>query len=1043
MKGKNRILCYTFICAFLVQQLVFGSIASAAPYYNDLTETDNVLFLQSVKPKLIIDNFDSEEDVSKWNPGENINSIQCVTSILNNPGKTYDGTPCLEARPNQVKAYEWRTISKQFDEPIDLSKYGYIAFAFNSWGGLREGYFLKVRLFSNNDVYEARAKVSPDKWSNIGIYIEPWSNRNNITKIEFSFVVNYDLEGLNEGQPGYDYWDGYFQIDNLCAIDKLESDDRVKASSEQVNHRAANAFDKDVYSYYSSQLNDNENSVEWLSINYDYVKYGVNKIKIYSREKNIGFPKDFKLQYTEDGDNWMNIPNQTYTNYAAESRQLKTFDFSSNPVNAKGIRIYATKLGLDDSGSKYCLQISEMKEEQSLNKGSAVITPTAVTVSSELQGWEGNKLIDNNVNTTWSSQVHGDAGNEEYIIMDLGKIYPVNGIDLVPRVNGLCFPVDFQMLYSNDGKNFIQIPGQSYSAYTNPGNKLQSFVFSPVKLRYIKIYSSKLGSDGVNFYFQLNEIKVHEDYPFISDKSGYFNENLNNMWNMFGAVEDGTNAVYKFGNEPTYFDWVTTKIMWSNETQYKDDLKEKIKNIAMSSDGYVWSWSNQPRWPSGNSYHFGNNVNYINAVYKVISWENSLDFLSEVDDNTAAEGDASKGMTVGQKVDLAMKYVLEDLDGKNGLMIIKNDENNGKTGSHASNYWDNLLYGYKDGYTNIYFYKSLLSMNGIESMRGNDKEAKYYKQLAQKAKEKYNETFWDKEKGRYIANIDSAGVKRDFGFTFQNIEALANGLGDQGKANKIYSWLNGKRIIDGEKSTGSDIYDAFEVAPRSNTVPIESTGRPYWWNDCEGAISVEGNAKYGEHLENGGAIFYTSFYDVLARAKYLGANDAEKRFGSIIDEFSMDELRRDPVNSAGAPWVIGIINEFPESGLVPASYLYSFLGIDANKDGLQLYPNLPDDMNTAGVKDLAYNKTNYNINVTKGSDKKISKVEFETVNGSSLKALKCNIGNLSPNKHYTLTNYDISNNKITNSDLITDEDGTLKLSIDSSGNRKITLMCSE
>lgn len=48
---------------------------------------------------------------------------------------------------------------------------------------------------------------------------------------------------------------------------------------------------------------------------------------------------------------------------------------------------------------------------------------------------------------------------------------------------------------------------------------------------------------------------------FEGDTPDSFIVNLNAMWNIYGAVNDGTNAVYKFGNEPTYFDWIATKIM--------------------------------------------------------------------------------------------------------------------------------------------------------------------------------------------------------------------------------------------------------------------------------------------------------------------------------------------------------------------------------------------------------------------------------------------------------------------------------------------------
>ena len=160
------------------------------------------------------------------------------------------------------------------------------------------------------------------------------------------------------------------------------------------------------------------------------------------------------------------------------------------------------------------------------------------------------------------------------------------------------------------------------------------------------------------------------------------------------------------------------------------------------------------------------------------------------------------------------------------------------------------------------------------------------------------------------------------------------------KATDIFDWLDGTRTIAGDTSTGSNIY-YYTLAPRANTLAIESTGSPYWWQD-PGGISVTGPASWDQHLENGGFIFYTAFYDILARAAYKGIDNAYARMKTIAGEFAVDELRRDPTNSYGAAWRIGVTGEFPESGLVPAAFLYTVAGIDASKDGLTIAPEDAD-----------------------------------------------------------------------------------------------------
>jgi hypothetical protein len=57
--------------------------------------------------------------------------------------------------------------------------------------------------------------------------------------------------------------------------------------------------------------------------------------------------------------------------------------------------------------------------------------------------------------------------------------------------------------------------------------------------------------------------------------------------------------------------------------------------------------------------------------------------------------------------------------------------------------------------------------------------------------------------------------------------------------------------------------------------------------------------------------------------------------------------------------------EFPESGLAPTAFLYAFLGIDADVHGLRIRPNLPSSLEYAGVRNLSYAGTMYDVKVTR------------------------------------------------------------------------------
>jgi hypothetical protein len=495
--------------------------------------------------------------------------------------------------------------------------------------------------------------------------------------------------------------------------------------------------------------------------------------------------------------------------------------------------------------------------------------------------------------------------------------------------------------------------------------------------------------------------------PFFTSLGEEFDEPLNRMWRIYGSVSDGTEAVIRFGNEPAWFEWMARKLMWTDEFEYRSGLYNRISQVPMSANGYVWSWANRPDWPTEpGAYHQENNAKFILSIYRHLVWSRDLAFLEVTDPRQVQhqETDVSYGMAMLEKVRLAMDYQLEDLKGREGLLVVDNDHNTGRPDGAPTNYWDNFPFGYKDAYINAYFYASLLAMAGIEEMAGQADRAQEHRQLAARVREVYSRTFWDEEKGRFIGCVDVDGKRWDLGFTFLNLEALTYSLAAPGQAEAVLRWLDGDRIVEGDTSTGADIY-YFGWAPRATTVDVAKLGEPYWWKPIviNGVPQITvwegGSATFGEHLENGGAIFYVSHYDVIARAKHRGADDAWRRFNAIMDEFRIDELRRDPTNNVGANWKIGITGVFPESGLVPASFLYAFLGIDADVRGLNIRPNLPSALEYAGVRDLSFGRGLYDVQVWR------NRMEVVLTNQEE-QHLQVVVGNLSPETAYETVVYD-------------------------------------
>ncbi|GGD62077.1 MGH1-like glycoside hydrolase domain-containing protein [Microbacterium murale] len=159
----------------------------------------------------------------------------------------------------------------------------------------------------------------------------------------------------------------------------------------------------------------------------------------------------------------------------------------------------------------------------------------------------------------------------------------------------------------------------------------------------------------------------------------------------------------------------------------------------------------------------------------------------------------------------------------------------------------------------------------------------------------------------------------------------------------------------------ADIYSKWVFAPRSTT-----RRNSYWF------FLTHLTTPWGDEVQDGGAILYTSGFDVMARARYRGADDAWARMTAMLDRWSEPDhisggsplfRGEGTVNSPGATSV-GTDIPFPESGLAPASFLYAFIGVEAEPDALVITPNLPTALTDAGVRHLVWRGKPLEILVT-------------------------------------------------------------------------------
>lgn len=421
----------------------------------------------------------------------------------------------------------------------------------------------------------------------------------------------------------------------------------------------------------------------------------------------------------------------------------------------------------------------------------------------------------------------------------------------------------------------------------------------------------------------------------------------------FARYEGGDSAVtqalnemmYEFGyareaacTNPDWWEWISLTRAWRKDNYLPGDLENTIE-VQQNANGYIWTWDNLQGWPfptdRDSNHYLMTTANYINAVYHYFMYNGDLEYLN---DNIA-------------KMRLAMNYLLTQYHAQSKLFIITHPDHDGTNTSIGSNYWDITPYGYKSAYDNIYCYIALKRMSEIEKLLGNHGRANELMNYANDLKEGYNEAFWDEN--HYIQVIDANGNAHDYGCVYLNLEALNYGLADSAQATAIMDFLSNTTTSSGK----ADTFTAFQFAPRVTMFNNVHNSLGGWYVAVYNSSGIFGT----DQLQNGGANFYTMYYELMCRLKTYGADDAYDRLQTLVKRFNIDHLQGGNLlyngekNQHGGEGNVGIWGEFPESGLVPVAIKDGFMGIRADLDGLHVSPNFP----SAGMTSLTLDAVDY------------------------------------------------------------------------------------
>ena len=641
------------------------------------------------------------------------------------------------------------------------------------------------------------------------------------------------------------------------------------------------------------------------------------------------------------------------------------------------------------------------------------------TVASTVAGAEyrSENIVDGNNETYWRSVACNTSEANDYVGLIFDDYYTLDTLEIKFPSDIEVFPSNITIEYTTDGgKIWYMLPSYYYvlpNAENYYGHKcvmnfpnpkgatlclpMQEIAANGVRIRALT-YPENATSDK---YLAVEEMRAYgkKGTLLYASYDGHYSADLSNMFAIFGTAKTEPNRGNISNTDPfragetmigsvEWLAWNGAKLNWSGyESAFNynvDRIKQSVyggdgwyydeatgKYVVDESeykdnprnDGYIWATSDGPKHLGDQNHYVYNSITIIAARDYLLSGNGTEGFLSSVN---------LKGQVMLDKLRKAMEYMLENLNGKSGLMTIYDPRNDGTVTGKASNYWDAMLFfGYNSAYENVFFYQSILAMADIEAYLGNTEEVARYTEIAKKVKKTFNDYFWDEKKGRYITSVNVKGEVLDFGVTFINFMAVAAGLASDEQAQLVYDWVDGKRIIEGDHATGQEIY-TFKVAARSNTVDIASVDVEvdgkilhYWWyNGHEWADVLPGmGGQFGWQMQNGGTIFYISHYDVAGRTQ-LSADLAIERFNVIMDEFHIDSLRRDPKTKWGH-YQVSINGEFPESGLVPLTFVTNIIGITPDVKGLKIKACLPTDMKYAGVSAYRYADRVYHIEVNK------------------------------------------------------------------------------
>ena len=250
----------------------------------------------------------------------------------------------------------------------------------------------------------------------------------------------------------------------------------------------------------------------------------LNRVDIYpaGSGKTLGksFGKTVVISVSTDGKSWQKVHEQSDVN---ARKEIPSFTFDA--VNARYVKLEITgytgtlaiaeiEIFMDDGSVGAAGTDNKPAEEIVYTEGMNIALNRPFEVSSDTSqeyiawGWSGKFINDGVTTNGWTSNVkiHDKAESTEYVIIDFGDLFAVDRIVVHPITD--LWPVDFEILLSEDGENWISIDKQTGSK--NPGKPYEVTLAEPIAAAMVKFEATKLRDTAADGYMlQLSEIEAY------------------------------------------------------------------------------------------------------------------------------------------------------------------------------------------------------------------------------------------------------------------------------------------------------------------------------------------------------------------------------------------------------------------------------------------------------------------------------------------------------------------------------------------------------